>query len=156
AEWPLHRHARACRGHPRLPPPYPPPLAGEGRVGAASKTWMARTSPAMTPEKSLNSIRPHRPLYGRAPHEPARVGRKIVPCMGRAAVVPHQEIADTPDVAIDEFRAFGVVEHRIEEFVAFGLRHVDDLHGHEAIDIDRLAARLVVGAKHRMHGLAEG
>src|SRR5262249_55551128 len=44
-----HRHARACRGHPRLSsylPPYPPPHAGEGREGEA---WMAGISPAMTP-----------------------------------------------------------------------------------------------------------
>ena len=34
-----------------FPPPYPPPPAGEGREGVASKTWMTGTSPAMTPEK---------------------------------------------------------------------------------------------------------
>jgi hypothetical protein len=29
------KFAQAClRGHPRLPPPYPPPQAGEGREGA--------------------------------------------------------------------------------------------------------------------------
>jgi len=37
-EAPLHRHARACRGHPRL-----------SCGSSASKTWMAGTSPAMTP-----------------------------------------------------------------------------------------------------------
>jgi hypothetical protein len=42
---PLQRHARARRGHPRLPPPYPPPQAGEGREGVARKTGMAGTSP---------------------------------------------------------------------------------------------------------------
>jgi hypothetical protein len=37
---PLRRHARACRGHPRL------------SCGlSAAKTWMAGTSPAMTPSK---------------------------------------------------------------------------------------------------------
>src|SRR5260370_15636121 len=39
-EPPSHRHARACRGHPRL-------ACGK----SASKAWMAGTSPAMTPEK---------------------------------------------------------------------------------------------------------
>src|SRR5262249_18722785 len=40
---PSRRHARACRGHPRL------------SCGAsASKTWMAGTSPAMTLEKWFN------------------------------------------------------------------------------------------------------
>jgi hypothetical protein len=43
-ESPLHRHARACRGHPRLP------------CGASvGQTWMAGTSPAMTPEKWFNA-----------------------------------------------------------------------------------------------------
>src|SRR2546428_5013519 len=42
-ESPLHHHARACRGHPRL-----------SCSSSASKTWMAGTSPAKTPEKWLN------------------------------------------------------------------------------------------------------
>jgi len=42
-EPPLHRHARACRGHPRF-----------SCLVSASKAWMAGTSPAMTPEKWLN------------------------------------------------------------------------------------------------------
>jgi hypothetical protein len=37
-EPPLQRHARACRGHPRL-----------SCRASASKAWMAGTSPAMTP-----------------------------------------------------------------------------------------------------------
>src|SRR6266852_2632024 len=39
-ESPLRRHARACRGHPRL-----------SCGSSARKTWMAGTSPAMTAEK---------------------------------------------------------------------------------------------------------
>jgi len=39
----LRRHARACRGHPRL-----------SCGSSASKTWMAGTSPAMTPSKWFN------------------------------------------------------------------------------------------------------
>src|SRR5262249_44859708 len=34
------RPGRACPGHPRLPPPSPPPQPGEGREGDARKTWM--------------------------------------------------------------------------------------------------------------------
>jgi hypothetical protein len=44
-ESPLLRHARACRGHPRL-------SCGT----SASKTWMAGTSPATTPEKWFKMI----------------------------------------------------------------------------------------------------
>jgi hypothetical protein len=51
---PAQRHPAAERGgdpvfagiHGFLPPPYPPPQAGEGRVGEAR---MAGTRPAMTP-----------------------------------------------------------------------------------------------------------
>src|SRR5215471_4396430 len=39
----LRRHARACRGHPRL-----------SCEPSARKTWMAGTSPAMTPNKWFN------------------------------------------------------------------------------------------------------
>src|SRR6266436_3684743 len=62
----------------------------------------------------VNSIRPHRALHGRAPHQPALVGRKIVARMGRAAIVPNQKITDAPYVAIDEFLPLGMVEHRVE------------------------------------------
>src|SRR6266699_1324083 len=57
-ESPLCRHARACRGHPRLPPPYPPPHTGEGREGEPRKTWMAGTSPAMTPNNRFKVTGP--------------------------------------------------------------------------------------------------
>src|SRR5258708_7248276 len=42
-ETPLQRHARACRGHPRL-----------SCELSARKTWMAATSPAMTPNRWLD------------------------------------------------------------------------------------------------------
>src|SRR5260221_5095090 len=102
-----------------------------------------------------SSIRTNRSFHRRAPHQPALVRRKIIACMGRAAIVPHQEIVDAPSVAIDEFSSLGMVEHGLEQFVALGLRHVDDLHAHEPINVDRLTAGLVVGAKHRMHRLGE-
>jgi hypothetical protein len=41
----LHRHARACRGHPRL-----------SYGASASKTWMAGIGLAMTPEKWFDII----------------------------------------------------------------------------------------------------
>ena len=43
------RHARTCRGHPRL---------SDGT--SASKAWMAGTSPAMTQQKWLNTETPRR------------------------------------------------------------------------------------------------
>src|ERR1700733_688421 len=76
--------------------------------------------------------------------------------MAGAAVVPDDEVADPPNMTINEFRLFGMIEHRVEQFVALRCRHVDDLYGHQAIDVDRLAAGLVMGAEYRMDGLSEG
>ena len=48
-----------------------------------------------------------------------------------------------------------MVENRVEELVAILFRHVDDVHGHQPVDIDRLAAGILVRAKQRMDRLAE-
>jgi hypothetical protein len=71
------RHGWACPGHPSLPPPYPPPFAGEGREGAARKTWMPATSADMTQERWFDSIRT-RPRLGQKSH-PCRA----LPCRRR-------------------------------------------------------------------------
>ena len=67
-----------------------------------------------------------------------------------------QQVADLPDVAVDEFRLLGVVEQRLEQRVALLLRHAFDLPGHQPVDIDRLAAGFLVRAEHRMRRLAGG
>src|SRR5260221_4879314 len=47
SESPRHRHARACRGHPRL-----------SWRAAVSKAWMAGRSPGITPGKLVKVNRP--------------------------------------------------------------------------------------------------
>src|SRR5215468_5901603 len=97
---PLCRHARACRGHPRLScGPLPTLPRRRGRVG---KTWMAGTSPAMTlPNKRVRGSLGDR----RAAHV-AHMVRRRERCgaMHGAAVVPDHEVADLPFVAVDKLR----------------------------------------------------
>src|SRR5262245_40982900 len=102
------------------------------------------------------SIRPHGPLYRGAQHQAALVGWKIVARMRRATVVPQQEIADLPDMAVDELRLLGVIEQRFQQRVALLLWQAFDLAGHQPVDIDRLAAGLLMGAEHRMGRLRGG
>jgi hypothetical protein len=75
--------------------------------------------------------------------------------MRGAAVVPEQEIAEPPDVLVDEFLLLGVVEHGVEKLLGFVLRDAFDAHAHQAIDIDGLAVGVFIGAEHRMLARAE-
>ncbi len=75
--------------------------------------------------------------------------------MGRAAVVPEEQVADAPDVLVDEIPLLGVVEHGVEQRAALFLRHVDDAGRHQPVDVDRLAAGVLIGAEHRVDALAE-
>ena len=43
--------------------------------------------------------------------------------MRGAAVVPQKEIAQSPDVLVDEFGLLGVVEHRVEKRLGLGVGH---------------------------------
>src|SRR6266705_7138270 len=55
------------------------------------------------------SVRPPGALDRRSPHQPTLRRRKIRARMGRAAVVPEEEVADPPDVLVAEFPLLGVV-----------------------------------------------
>src|SRR5262249_40747510 len=106
--------------------------------------------------KSRSSIRLLRALDGGTEHQPALVGGKIVARMRRAAVVPYDQIADPPLVAVDELRLLRGVEQRTEQRVALLGRKAVDSYGHQPVDVDRLAPGLVVRAKDRVVGLGEG
>src|SRR6266571_2949029 len=101
------------------------------------------------------SVRPPGTLDRRSPHQPTLRRRKIRARMGRAAVIPEQEVADAPDVLVDKFLLFGVVEHGLEQRAALFLRHVDDADRHQPVDVDRLAVGVLIGAEHRVDALAE-
>ena len=57
---------------------------------------------------------------------------------------------------VDEFFLLRVIVKRSEQLFAFLLRHVLDLHRHQAVDVDRLLLGVFVGAEHRMQAFAVG
>src|SRR6476620_10802492 len=75
---------------------------------------------------------------------------KIGARVDRAAVVPHHEVAELPDVLVDEFAALAYVvelrQHRI------ALRHADALnaHSHEPVDEQCLATGVGMRDEYRV------
>src|SRR5436305_12014898 len=49
-----------------------------------------------------------------------------------------------------------MIEQRLEQRVAFAFRHVLDSHGHQPIDVDRLASGLLMCPEHRVYRLVRG
>src|SRR2546425_11134278 len=74
---------------------------------------------------------------GHATHQTPLVWAEIGSCMQRATVVPHQQVAGTPDVLVDEFASLLVVEQRSEQLVALRLGQPFDPHRHQAVDVER-------------------
>src|SRR5579863_3373853 len=68
----------------------------------------------------------------------------------RRAIVPHQEIADPPLVAIDELRSHNLLEQRLQQRAALFLRHIQNVRRVALADIDRLPPRARMRADHRM------
>src|SRR5438309_131529 len=123
-------------------------------AGAAKtpKTAAAMQDEALIMIASLSSsvrarsIRPRGTLDRRSPHQPRLRRREIRSRMGRAAVVPQEEVANAPDMFVDKFLPLGVVEHGVEQRAALFLRHVDDADRHQPVDVDRLAVGVLLGA----------
>src|SRR5262249_60376634 len=80
----------------------------------------------------------------------------LLPTVPATAITPEQHVPPTPDMLVDELAFLRMVEHGVEQRLAFRWRHVDDADGHQAVDVDRLAAGVLVGAKHRMGAFGEG
>src|SRR6266516_7800135 len=129
-------------------------------VANTPKTAAAMQDEALSMFASLSSsvrarsIRPPGPLDCRSPHQPTLRRREIRARMGRAAVVPQEEVADAPDMLVDKFLLLGVVEHGVEQRAALFPRHVDDADSHQPVDVDRLAVGVLVSAEHRVDALA--
>src|SRR5712691_4281338 len=154
------------------------PLAPYWRRLRTRSIWVQATHPAPTPSTQHParerwfelpvvelswlpvglkcSVRPLGTLDRRSPHQPTLRRREILARMGRAAVVPEEEVADAPNVLVDKLPLLGVVEHGVEQRVALFLRHVDDADRHQPVDVDRLAVGVLIGAEHRVDALAEG
>src|ERR1700722_4330920 len=71
-----------------------------------------------------------------------------------AAFIPDDQVALAPHVGVNEFRPLRMIEKEIEQRVALRFLHPFDAHRHEPVDVERLALRFFVGARHRMHRLA--
>ena len=76
--------------------------------------------------------------------------------MRRASVIPQQQIAFAPDMGINKFGLFRLIEQRIQQQLAFRRCHVHDLHGHQAVNVNRLAAGFFMRPEHRMDAFIEG
>src|SRR5438105_15210607 len=91
--------------------------------------------------------------YREPPHAPALpvvvVDREVL----RAAVVPDRERARRPAHAAGEFRPRLVLLQELDERPAFRFRHVLEVNGVAAADIERLAAGVGMRTHHRMLGL---
>src|SRR2546428_45596 len=99
-------------------------------------TGLSKWAPRSLCESADQSVWPHGALHGRAQHQAALGRGEISACMRRAAIVPKEEIAEPPDVLVDELSSLRVIEDGIEQRPALLVRHVDDADGHEPIDID--------------------
>src|SRR5712671_6972329 len=76
--------------------------------------------------------------------------RKVGSRVNRAAVVPHQEIAELPDVLEDEFAPLADVVELLEDRIALLGAHVLDARRHEPIDEQRLAAGIGMRDENRV------
>ena len=76
--------------------------------------------------------------------------------MQRAAIVPHQDVAGPPHMLVDEARLLLMIEQRLQDRVAFRAGQAFDLARHQAVDVERLAARRRMRAHRRMPGRCPG
>src|SRR5258706_607716 len=127
--------------------------AGTG-VAKTPRTTAAMQDQGLITIASL-SVRPLAASDRRSPHQPTLRRRKIRARMRRAAVVPEEQAADAPDVLVAKFLLLGMVEHGVEQRAALFLRHVDEADRHQPVDVDRLAAGVLLGGEYRGGALAE-
>src|ERR1700757_4665195 len=102
----------------------------------------------------LELIRSRGPLDGGSQQQATLIRREVSARVAGATIVPHHQIALAPDMGIDEFRLFTVIEEKIQQCVTFLFGHSLNFYRHQPVHIYRLAVGLVVGANDRMRGLA--
>src|SRR6266446_7617509 len=78
------------------------------------------------PQNRVRLIWPHGSLHRGAQHQAALGRGEVGARMRGAAIVPQEQVAQSPDVLVDEFALLGMIEDGTEEGLAFFLRHVDD------------------------------
>src|SRR6516162_3100074 len=93
----------------------------------------------------------HRTINGNAMHQPSQ--RQLVIAdreMLHHAVVPHQQVANPPAMAVAELLAWNHFGKLLNQRQALGVRHAADADAFALAHIDRLAAGHWVGANHRV------
>src|SRR5215217_1599299 len=108
--------------------------------------------PPRSPEQENVSDALHR-LFAKNCHASQQAplaGGKIRARVQRAAIVPHQDVAGSPDMLVDELRLLLVVEELLQNRFALLARQAFDLARHQAIDVERLATCGRMRAHHRM------
>src|SRR5262245_1133160 len=76
-------------------------------------------------------------FYSTAAKQPALVLWKVRPRVDRAAVIPHQEIAEPPDVLVDELAPLADRVKLLQGRVALRGVEAFDTRGHEPVDEQR-------------------
>src|SRR5215813_1364065 len=78
-------------------------------------------------------------LDGAAAQQAALLLREVRARMNGAPIVPHQEIAELPDMLVDVFAALADVIELAQNRIALVLTHALDARGHQPVDEQRLA-----------------
>src|SRR3954452_18190210 len=88
---------------------------------------------------------------GTAAQEPPLFLRKVSTRVDGAAIVPHQEIAELPDVLEDELAPLANIIELVEDRIALRLIEVFEPRGHQWVHEQRLSAGIGMGDEDGMH-----
>src|SRR6202035_2798092 len=78
---------------------------------------------------------------GHAPQQAPLARGEIAARVQRATVVPHHDVADAPDMLVDEFLLLLVIKKLLQDRLALLARQAFDFPCHQAADIERPASR---------------
>src|SRR6516162_4900196 len=89
-------------------------------------------------------------LDGTAAQQPSFLFGKIRAGVNGAAIVPHQKVAELPDMLEDVVAPLADLVKLIEDRVALGLAHALDARRHQAVDEQRLSTGVGMSDEDRM------
>src|SRR5580704_13615406 len=115
--------------------------------------WVAVLNPAHAPRPESRNHRIFRkesPLNGATTQQAALAFRKVGPGVDRASVVPHQEVAELPDVLENEFAPLADLVKLLQDHVAFVRFEPFDARSHEPVDEQRFAPGVRMRDEHRV------
>src|SRR6266571_3974348 len=91
-----------------------------------------------------------------AAQQAALLLREVRTRMNGAAIVPHQEIAELPDMLVDVFAALTDVIELAQDRIALHLAHALDARRHQPVDEQRPAAGVRMRDEHRVVVVRDG